>query len=173
MDAHTHSPLPSQTKILIRVRFRLVNTKRCPLSGSSPSVSRTKPKSPSNPIRMSVAPVATNTRVAVARPNMVRPLPNSGSARQEAGSVRPRDSNLSTQSRPVFHCPTPPPPLRDRTRRGCPILFQSRQDRSPQVPAFYAVAETGSNPASSPAIPGSRSRPPASARSSRTRLPGF
>src|SRR5580693_1239930 len=35
--AHTHSPLPSHTSAFKRVRVRLENRNRCPLSGSAPN----------------------------------------------------------------------------------------------------------------------------------------
>jgi hypothetical protein len=52
------SPLPSQTRTFSRLRWALQNKKRCPLRGSHDNRSRTKPYSPSNPLRMSVTPAA-------------------------------------------------------------------------------------------------------------------
>ena len=56
---HIHSPLWSYTNSFSRLRRALVNKKTWPLSGSQPRWSRTKPYKPLNPLRMSVAPVAT------------------------------------------------------------------------------------------------------------------
>ncbi len=56
--AQTQSPLPSQTRTFSRLRWALQNNKRCPLSGSHDNRSRTRPYSPSNPLRMSVTPAA-------------------------------------------------------------------------------------------------------------------
>ena len=51
--AQTQSPLPSQTRIFSRLRWALQNKNRCPLRGSHDNRSRTRPYSPSNPLRMS------------------------------------------------------------------------------------------------------------------------
>src|SRR5262245_12415151 len=51
-------PLPSQNNNLIRLRDLLQKQTTCPLKGSSPSRSFTRPKSPSKPLRRSVAPTA-------------------------------------------------------------------------------------------------------------------
>src|SRR3954467_11145972 len=49
--AHTHSPLPSQNSSFSRLRGALENTKTCPLRGSPNNRSRTRPYSPSKPLR--------------------------------------------------------------------------------------------------------------------------
>lgn len=56
--AQTQSPLPSQTRTFNRLRWALQNKKRCPLRGSHANRCRTRPYSPSNPLRMSVTPAA-------------------------------------------------------------------------------------------------------------------
>ena len=56
--AQTQSPVPSQTRTFNRLRWALQNKNRCPLRGSHDNRSRTKPYSPSNPLRMSVTPAA-------------------------------------------------------------------------------------------------------------------
>jgi hypothetical protein len=56
--AQTQSPLPSQTRTFNRLRWALQNKNRCPLSGSQDNRTRTRPYSPSNPLRMSVTPAA-------------------------------------------------------------------------------------------------------------------
>src|SRR5208337_622785 len=56
--AQTQSPLPSQTRTFKRLRWPLQNKNRCPLRGSHDNRSRTKPYSPSNPLRMSLTPAA-------------------------------------------------------------------------------------------------------------------
>src|SRR5271157_6156081 len=56
--AQTQSPLPSQTRTFSRLRWPLQNKNRCPLRGSHDKRSRTRPYSPSNPLRMSVTPAA-------------------------------------------------------------------------------------------------------------------
>jgi hypothetical protein len=56
--AQIHKPLPSQNNTLVLLRALLQKRKRCPLSGSSCSRSRTNPYKPSKPLRMSVAPTA-------------------------------------------------------------------------------------------------------------------
>src|SRR6266704_3712184 len=67
--AQTQSPLPSQTRTFSRLRWALQNKKRCPLSESHDNRSRTRPYSPSNPLRMSVTPLARKIRVAGPNPN--------------------------------------------------------------------------------------------------------
>ena len=52
------SPLPSQTRTFSRLRWPLQNKNRCPLRGSHDNRSRTRPYSPSNPLRVSVTPAA-------------------------------------------------------------------------------------------------------------------
>src|SRR5262249_10834909 len=68
--AHTHSPLPSQTNTLTRVRWRLVNTNQWPESGSSLSTDWVRAKSWLKPARKSTGAVATKTRVAVEQLNI-------------------------------------------------------------------------------------------------------
>jgi|ERR1035438_2590796 len=51
-------PLPSQTRTFSRLRWPLQNKNRCPLRGSHDNRSRTRPYSPSNPLRISVIPAA-------------------------------------------------------------------------------------------------------------------
>src|SRR5208282_1003408 len=67
--AQTQSPLPSQTRIFNRLRWPLQNKNRCPLRGSHDNRSRTRPYSPSKPLRMSVTPAAKYIRVAGPSPN--------------------------------------------------------------------------------------------------------
>ena len=58
----THKPVPSQHRILIRVRRRLLKTNKRPLRrGSSPNRSVTNPCRPLKPLRRSHASTATNT----------------------------------------------------------------------------------------------------------------
>jgi DNA-binding winged helix-turn-helix (wHTH) protein len=52
------SPLPSQNSNFSRFRCAFENTNTCPLRGSPNNRSRTRPYSPSKPLRMSVAPAA-------------------------------------------------------------------------------------------------------------------
>ena len=56
--AQTQSLLPSHTRTFSRLRWPLQNKNRCPLRGSHDKRSRTRPYSPSNPLRMSVTPAA-------------------------------------------------------------------------------------------------------------------
>ncbi len=67
--AQTQSPLPSQTSTFSRLRWALQNKNRCPLRGSHDNRSRTRPYSPSNPLRISVTPAARYIRVAGPSPN--------------------------------------------------------------------------------------------------------
>ena len=53
--AHTHSPLPSHNSSFSRFRCAFENTNTCPLRGSPNSRSRTRPYSPSKPLRFCAA----------------------------------------------------------------------------------------------------------------------
>src|ERR1035441_1859532 len=74
--AQTQSLLPSHTRTFSRLRWPLQNKNRCPLRGSHDKRSRTRPYSPSNPLRMSVTPAAKYIRVA--GPSQTRPTPAPG-----------------------------------------------------------------------------------------------
>ena len=90
--AHTHQPVLSQNRILIRFLRELVKTNRCPESGSRLSESRTTPASVSNDLRRSVAPAARYTRV------LERKL-STGATGQEAhrpNRTRPREEPVAS-----------------------------------------------------------------------------
>src|ERR1019366_2751927 len=127
--AQTQSPLPSQTRTFSRLRWPLQNKNRCPLRGSHDKRSRTRPYSPSNPLRMSVTPAAKYIRVA--GPSQTRPTPAPGCPpgvrtypyqNQDAprSGARPAALLPAHKSRrdasPIFWPPTPPAP-NDRPRK--------------------------------------------------------
>ena len=61
--ASTHRPLPSQYRILSRLRRLLVKAKSAPLRGSSPSFPETIPSRPLKDLRMSQGSTQRKTRM--------------------------------------------------------------------------------------------------------------
>jgi hypothetical protein len=70
---NTHSPVPSQHRILIRVCRRLLNTNSAPARGSSPNRSVTTACNPLNPLRRSQGSTATSTFKLPEKLNMAWP----------------------------------------------------------------------------------------------------